>query len=68
VTRVGKVLSLGIGLTAFAILATLGFAIWVFIPLLPAGLVFVIAVLSIRRRATKPERSAEVEADSQKAA
>ena len=65
--RSAKIVSLAIGVTAFAALAILGFAIWVFIPLLPAGIVFLIAIVSARRRkADKP--SSAVDADYRKAA
>jgi hypothetical protein len=62
-----KIVSLGIGLTAFAILAILGFAVWVFLPLLPAAIILVIA-LSTRGRATRPANEAEENVGPRKAA
>jgi len=53
VGNVGKIIALSIGVTAFAVLTILGFAIWVFIPLLPAGIVFGIIVFSERQRNRK---------------
>ena len=62
-----KIVSLAIGLTAFAVLGILGFAIWVFIPLLPAAIVFLIVILNARRRkAVKPDSA--VDDDYRKAA
>jgi hypothetical protein len=70
--RTAAIVSLAIGLTAaFFVLTLLGFAIWVFIPLLPAGIVFAVAVLYSRRRAKKPKTAAEpteAETNSRKAA
>jgi fatty acid desaturase len=66
--RTATILSLGIGLTAFFLLLMFGFAIWVFLPLLPAGIVFVLAVFLARKKVTKPERSAESDTNWRKAA
>jgi hypothetical protein len=55
----GKIVSLSIGLLAFSLLAVFGFAIWVFIPLLPAVAVFAIAVAAGKRRAAKQQVTAE---------
>ena len=54
-TRKFKLLCLGIGLTAFVGLAILGFAIWVFLPLLPAAIIYVIALLTLGRERTRKE-------------
>jgi hypothetical protein len=63
VRRTFKILALVIGLTAATVLGILGFAIWVFIPILPAGIIWTIAVLSIRRKQSvheaKPAKPAE---------
>ena len=48
--RVLKISALVIGLTACAVLVIFGFALWVFIPLLPAGIIFVIALQTLKRR------------------
>jgi hypothetical protein len=65
--RTLKIVCLAIGLSAFVLMAVLGFAVWVFIPLLPAAIVFLIAVMAGRRR-TATERSPEAHTDSRKAA
>jgi hypothetical protein len=52
VARTFKIVSLSIGLAVFAVLAILGLAVWVFIPLLPAAILLIIA-LTMRRRGTK---------------
>ncbi|PYS37269.1 MAG: hypothetical protein DMG14_21860 [Acidobacteria bacterium] len=66
--RTAKIVALGIGLAAFLVLTIFGFAVWVFIPLLPAGIVFLISVLYARRRAATPASRTETETDSRKAA
>jgi len=70
VGRTAKIVSLAIGLTAFVLLTFFGFAIWVFIPLLPVAILFIISVLYARQRATKakPKTEAESKTDSRKAA
>jgi hypothetical protein len=45
----------------------LGFAIWVFLPLLPAGIIFAIAVLTLKRRSRKSAEHAQA-TDERKAA
>jgi len=66
VGRVLKILALIIGLTALAVLLFFGFAIWVFIPLLPAGIIYLIAVAAANRTAAlRPKAS---ERDRRKAA
>jgi hypothetical protein len=62
------VLLLSIGIVAFLGLAILGFAIWVFIPLFPAAVVFVIAVVTARRRMARKEKVAEQDRAISKAA
>ena len=66
--RSATVVSLAIALSAFVLLTLFGFAIWVFIPLFPAGIVFVIAVLYGRKKATKPNQAEEAETNPRKAA
>jgi fatty acid desaturase len=70
VGRTAKIVSLAIGLAAFVLLWFFGFAIWVFIPLLPVGIIFVISVLYARRTArnAKPKTEAESKTDRPKAA
>jgi membrane protein implicated in regulation of membrane protease activity len=70
VARTAKIVSLAIGLTAFVLLWFFGFAIWVFIPLLPVGVLFVISVLYARQkaRAAKPKTEGESKTDRSKAA
>jgi type III secretory pathway component EscV len=58
---------LSIALVAFTLLLMSGFAIWVFLPIMPAAIIFVIAVLNARRRATTTEQT-EDSSDSRKAA
>jgi len=53
VGNVVKIIALSVAVTAFALLAIFGFAIWVFIPLLPAGIIFGIIVYSERQRNRK---------------
>ena len=68
--RTAKIVSLAIALTAIVLLTIFGLAIWVFIPLLPVGILFVISVLWARDRAavTKPQKEADTKTDSRKAA
>jgi fatty acid desaturase len=70
VGRFLKVAALAIALTALAFLFTVGFAIWVFVPLLPAIVVYAIAVYTLRRGHTiaPPKREAESKEDHRKAA
>ena len=62
--RAAKIVSLGIALTAFVLLTIFGFAIWVFIPLLPVGILFVVSVLWARQRGTKAKPEGEAETGS----
>ena len=68
--RTAKIISLAIALTAFVLLAIFGFAVWVFIPLFPVGILFVISVLYARQRATttKTKAATENKTDTRKAA
>jgi fatty acid desaturase len=68
--RTAKIVSLAIALTAFVLLTIFGFAVWVFIPLLPVGILFVISVLWARDRAavTEPKKETDTKTDSRKAA
>jgi hypothetical protein len=61
--RALKVFALTVGLTAFAVLLFFGFAIWVFIPLFPAAIVYLVAVYGIKRTATFSARYSEKERD-----
>ena len=65
--RTLKIVAVGIGLAALTVLAIFGFAIWVFIPLLPAGIIFVISVATLKRRSKTPVPAAE-DSDFPKAA
>jgi CHASE2 domain-containing sensor protein len=65
--RIVKIAALAIALTALAVLSFFGLAIWVFIPLLPAAIVYVIAVISVKRTTALRPRDAEQE-DRRKAA
>jgi hypothetical protein len=56
VTRTFKIVCLAIGVAAFAVLAFFGMAVWVFIPLLPTAIVYLLAVAMARRRATYREK------------
>jgi len=66
--RTGTIVSLAIALSAFFLLLKFGFAIWVFLPLLPAGILFVAAVRYGRRRATKPQQTTDADTKPPKAA
>jgi len=67
--RFFKIAALCVGVTAVVLLATFGFAIWVFLPLAPAGIVYVIAVYALReRKTTIPARASESEAERRRAA
>jgi hypothetical protein len=68
VGRILKIAALAIGLTALGFVVHYGLAIWVFIPLLPAGIVYVIAVFLERRRVAVRPHPSESEAERRKAA
>ena len=66
VGRTFKIIALAIGLTAFLVLIIFGFAIWVFIPLMPAAVVFLFSIASFRGKGVK--RAPEADTDYRKAA
>jgi len=67
--RFFKIVAVSIGLAALMVLATFGLAVWVFIPLLPAAIVYLIAVYSLRgKKTTIPAPHSESEAERRKAA
>lgn len=67
--RFFKIVAVSIAVTALVVLGTFGFAIWVFIPLLPAGIVYVIAVYALKeKRTTIPARPSESEVERRRAA
>ena len=59
VGRIFKIAALVIGLTAFTVLIYFGVAIWVFIPLMPAGIIYLIAVYSARHTSALRARPSE---------
>jgi hypothetical protein len=66
VTRTFKIVCLAIGVAGFAILAYFGMAIWVFIPLFPVAIIYLIAIAAARHRAIV--RKPKEKPDSRKAA
>jgi Na+/pantothenate symporter len=64
--RILKIAALVLGLTGLVVLAFFGFAIWVFIPLLPAGIVYLVALATAKRTPALRERSPD--SDHKKAA
>jgi hypothetical protein len=62
-----KFVSLGIALTAFIGLAIFGFAVWVFISVLPAAILLIFAVMA-GGRSTVARADSEKESKSRKAA
>jgi hypothetical protein len=56
-----KIVALSIGIAALSVLLVFGFAIWVFIPLLPAAIVYLVALYTIKRQTASPARQAESE-------
>ncbi len=67
--RFFKIVALSIGLTALVVLGVFGFAVWVFIPLFPAGIVYLIAVYALKEKRTKvPARPSESETERRRAA
>jgi hypothetical protein len=61
--RALKTVALVLGVTAVALLFIFGFAIWVFIPLLPAIIVYLIAAHTVRRTRTLPATELEHKRD-----
>ena len=59
--RILKIVALAIGLAALGFLVFFGLALWVFIPLLPAGIVYVVAVYFARRAEAVRTHAAETE-------
>ena len=60
--RALKVFAIALGVAAVAVLAFFGFAIWVFIPLFPAAIVYLVSVYRIKRStAPSPARKSEIE-------
>jgi hypothetical protein len=59
--RILKIAALAIALSALAALSFFGLAVWVFIPLMPAGIIYVIAISSARRTSKLRPRPAEAE-------
>jgi CHASE2 domain-containing sensor protein len=57
--RILKIAALAIALTALAVLSFFGLAIWVFIPLMPAAIIYAIAVTSARRTTALRARPSE---------
>ena len=49
-----KVVAVVLAVAAVAVIAFFGFAIWVFIPLLPAGIIYLAALYGIKHRAVLP--------------
>ena len=61
--RFFKVFAVAVGVAAVALLSFFGFAIWVFIPLLPAAIVYLVAVYSIKRTTTVSHQHPEKQQD-----
>jgi len=62
-----KFVSLGVALTAFIGLTIFGFAAWVFIPVLPAAILLIFAVMA-GGRSTVARTDSEKESNPRKAA
>ena len=58
VVRILKIVALSIAMTAFTLLTIFGFAIWVFIPVLPAAIIFGIAVYAERHESRDHRKAA----------
>jgi len=56
-----KILAVAVGVAAVLVLFLFGFAVWVFIPLLPAAVVYLIAISSARRVAALPPKPGQNE-------
>jgi hypothetical protein len=65
--RALKVFAVSLGVAAVAVVAFFGFAIWVFIPLLPAAIIYLAALYGIKHRAASPRRESEKERDKKAA-
>jgi len=64
--RIFKIGALAIALTALAVLSFFGLAIWVFIPLMPAGILYVIALTSARRTSALRPRPTEAKSEAER--
>ena len=64
--RIFKIGAVAIALTALAVLSFFGLAIWVFIPLMPAGILYVIAVTSARRTSALRPRPSEAKSEAER--
>lgn len=62
-----KVFAVVLAVAAVAVIAFFGFAIWVFIPLLPAGIIYLAALYGIKHRAVLPARKSEEERENKAA-
>ena len=66
-----KVFAITLAVAALSVLIIFGFVIWVFIPLFPAAVVYLVATYTIKHRAAEPAvsaRPAENEAERRRAA
>ena len=66
--RILKIAAVAIALTALAVLSFFGLAIWVFIPLMPAAIVYAIAVTSARRTSALRPRASQAGVEQRKVA
>jgi hypothetical protein len=56
-----KIVAVAIGVGGLSVLFIFGFAIWVFIPLFPAAIIYLIAVYTARRTVAFPHGQARSE-------
>jgi hypothetical protein len=63
-----KIVALSTAVTALVLLAVFGPILWVFIPLLPAGIIFLLAVYSEKQRSRRRGVPPEAGNDRRKAA
>jgi hypothetical protein len=61
--RALKIIALVVGGVAVTVLLIFGFAIWVFIPLLPAAIIYLVAVSGIKRTTARSAQHSEREHD-----
>jgi hypothetical protein len=66
--RTLKIAAVAIALTALVLLSFFGLAVWVFIPLMPAAIVYTIAITSLKRTSTLRARPSQAETEQRKAA
>ena len=57
--RALKIFAVALAVAAVAVIAFFGFAIWVFIPLLPAAIIYLVALYGLKHRAVLPARQSE---------